>query len=320
MSIAASVANVDTPRVPILKVMLMTILTATVPTIAKWCKNNIINYSQLHRIGWVIPFLTNFITVSLPGRFDSQQEKAGDVFKLLRTLFEPAPWAFAIWGVIYIGELLLTGYVGIIGQQESVIKKAMPAWLAGNLFQSLWCLTFRPQFGGVLWLPMSLLTFGAISFGFSHHHFSRAIAELPSMLSWDGLTLSLMRFPLALHTGWLAAASLLNFNTWIAVSFRTMDTQIAIAFLSIYAAAVVGLVVTASSKDPFIAFTIAWALAALADRTQKKQFSPKDSPDRLVEVDTLGALAKTEKTLSYSMIAVGVGAVISQNFPFKSMF
>lgn len=322
MSVEALAAanDVTAPAVPLVKFMALTLATAAVPYIGSWCKTNSDIHPWFYRVVWAIAFLSNMATVSIPGRFDSQQEKGGDVFKLLRTLFEPAPWAFTIWGVIYLGELLLTGYVGAWGQPINALKNAMPAWVAGNLFQSLWCLAFRPALGGVLWLPMSLLALGAGSFALAHWELSRAIAQLPSLRSWEGFALLLMRFPLALHTGWLSAASLLNFNTWIAASFRSMDTQIAIAFVSIYAACIVGGTLTAFSKDPFIAFTIAWALAALADRTAKKQTSQEGSADRQTSADTLGALAKTEKTLSFTMLAVGVGAAVSPHLSLRSMF
>jgi hypothetical protein len=49
---------------------------------------------------------------------------------------------------------------------------------------------------------------------------------------------------------------------------------------------------------------VAWALAALADRTLQKV---KETPAQ-VSADTQSALAMTEKMLSYALVAVGVGA------------
>lgn len=284
--------------------------------------------SWFYRALWVIPFIVNLIAVSIPGRFDSQQ---GDqVFKTLNSLFEPSGWAFAIWGIIYLGEMLLTAYSGLVGQPQNVLKSVAPYWLAGNLFQSLWCLSFRPEFKSALWLPMSLLAFGAISFAGAEIEMSSAIREMFSsavtdasgtkygilqlFTSWEGIRLLLMRFPISLHTGWLAAASLLNFNAWVAESARKgIDVQIAAAFLSSYFGAAFGGALSVYSGDPFVAFTVAWALAALADRTFKKAL---EKPPQTA-VDTLNGLARTELGLSFVMRAIGVGVT----FPaLRSMF
>ena len=54
-------------------------------------------------------FLINLGSVSLPGRFDSDVNPESMVFPW-PTLVSPAGFAFAIWGVIYLGEL--AGLVG----------------------------------------------------------------------------------------------------------------------------------------------------------------------------------------------------------------
>ena len=309
--VAAAPAAIDVtaPQVPKLKFLLLTVAAAAVPQLAFWLKKNGTEKVWIYRASWAGVFLINILTVSIPGRFDSQQGQ--DVFKLLRTLFEPATWAFAIWGVIYLTELLLTLYVATGCLPASLLQSVLPFWVAGNLFQSLWCFAFRPQFGQVLWLPMSLLALGSVSYALAHRELSMVLNGLDLFGSWAAVKLLLLRFPFALHTGWLAAASLLNFNTWIAASVRSMDTQIAFAFLSTYVAALVGGALTLTSKDPMLACTVAWALAALSVRTGQKitEATPQTSPD------TLSALAKTEKGLAFAMLAVGVGSAVVPAIP-----
>ena len=57
------------------------------------------------------------------------------------TLFAPAGFAFAIWGVIYLGEtigmaLLLSNAGGV----ADAVGPASRAWLCANTAQALWCL------------------------------------------------------------------------------------------------------------------------------------------------------------------------------------
>ena len=132
----------------------------------------------MYRILWVVAFGLNLYTVSLPGRFDSEAARSSKTSSSSsafpwQTVFAPAGWAFAIWGVIYLGEMLITLYVGLVGKPFDAIRKSSIYWGAGNLFQSIWCLAFRPKFKQSLWLPMSLLASGAVSLFFCHYELSK---------------------------------------------------------------------------------------------------------------------------------------------------
>ncbi|KAJ1411401.1 hypothetical protein B484DRAFT_183357 [Ochromonadaceae sp. CCMP2298] len=302
---AASTETTD--PVPQVKFALITIAIAAIPSLAWWVSKQSKGTDWLYKAAWVGAFIVNLITVSIPGRFDGRAETTvdGKVTIPWKSLFEPSGWAFAIWGVIYASELLVTAYVGVIGQPSAVLTRAAPFWLMGNLFQSLWCFAFRKEFASILWLPMSLLALGAASLGLAHNELTVAIDALSDTFSTGAKwRLLLLRLPLALHTGWLSAASLLNLNAWMSVSRFPLDRQITTAFLSAYLGAALGAGLSVRSGDPFIAFTVAWALAALADRTLQKV---KETP-ALVSADTQSALAMTEKMLSYALVAVGMGA------------
>lgn len=210
------------------------------------------------RILWVSSFLLNLITVSLPGRFDGQAAAAAEkrrneatnpkeleevlVTMPWITLFEPAPWAFSIWGVIYSSELLLSAFVGIfVNMQDRMVQKSAPYWLAGSIYQSLWCLSFRPQFRPYLWLPMLFLAAASASFFGSHQAITSILSSssVANSLSKQ-IGLYLCRFPISLHATWLAAAALLNLNAWVKVSGMTFSTQTFAAFFSAIAAFCIG--------------------------------------------------------------------------------
>lgn len=170
--------------------------------------------SSVARVAWVAGFLLNLVTVSLPGRFDGisadeAQRKKRDAastgeMKQIEvtmpwiTLFEPAPWAFAIWGVIYLSELLLTGYIAAFGSSERlVLSTATAYWVAGNAYQSIWCLCFRPQFRSSLWLPMIYLALGSFSFFQVHNSISELLFSDLSFV--QKIVMYLIRFPISLH-------------------------------------------------------------------------------------------------------------------------
>jgi hypothetical protein len=137
--------------------------------------------------------------------------------------------------------------VGVWGKEA--LRRPTLYWLAGNLFQGMWCLAFRPSFKRALWLPAGLLAGGALSLFGAHK-------EITSLMrvagSGDKVSLALLRFPLALHAAWLSAASLLNLNGWAAVEQISLEKQLALAHASAYTAALLGLMYTAHSHDPFV--------------------------------------------------------------------
>jgi hypothetical protein len=213
-------------------------------------------------------------------------------------VFAPAGYAFAIWGVIYLGELVVSLYSGIIGKPSGVLQRAVFWWLTGNLFQSLWCAAFRPVLIGALWLSALLLGLGAISFIMVHNVLT--MAAFDKTQSWHTqLGLLALRVPIALHSGWMCAATLLNINSWAAVSKIPMSQQVALAMASSYVGSGLGLYLSVRQRDPFIALTVSWALAAVAYETEF------NNPIKLA-TETREALYLTENLLAKGLVAVAV--------------
>ena len=112
----------------------------------------------------VTAFAMNFASVSAPGRIDGQSRRDGNEQKNNnkdntyqevyspsqgRSLIAPAGWAFAIWGPIYAGEAIFCG-TQFMAASNTALAAVLPAvtapWVAANLFQSLWCASFRPSY------------------------------------------------------------------------------------------------------------------------------------------------------------------------------
>lgn len=135
---------------------------------------------------------------------------------------------------------------------------AAPGWCAGTLAQVLWCAAFRPSVCGpaLLWIPAALLATTGTFLGVSH----RAIRATPH----GPLGNALVRWPVALHFGWITAASLVNLHNWLARRGTPLRQKEAAVYASVAAAVGLAAFVTATTKDPVYALVIAWALAAVA--------------------------------------------------------
>lgn len=292
--------------VPKLKTVIIILCAIAIPGITHLTSKHLISHPFGHRAIWVAAFFINLLTLNIPGRFDGMRTE-GKIGPPWRTLFEPASWAFAIWGMIYLGEALLSAYAGLVGEPLQVFRKAAPFWLAGNLFQSLWCMTFRPQFKAIMWLPATFLLSGSVSLLLAHNVFTTYLAGLLNQN--DRWLIFAARAPIALHAAWLAAATLLNINGWAAVAKVSDSTQIAVAFSSVFAAFTVGLGATLYSKDPLLAATVAWALAALAYRSHEKTLDPTVSQSTR---DINAALSKVGLVVSRLLQLLVLGVATAQ--------
>jgi hypothetical protein len=300
-AVTQSTANVAFSAGSAFLVFQAMVALGAVPIIVTLLEKQIQKSPMFYRIVWVGAFIVNLITVSIPGRFDGTvSDSTGKPEFPWRTVFAPAPWAFAIWGIIYFSEGLLVTYTGASGVPIAALKSAAAYWAAGSLFQAVWTALFRPRFHKLLWLPMIALALGSAALFGAHGILTDAI--LPSMDVWEKARLIALRSPISLHATWLTAAALLNLNAWISVSQASLGCQVAVGFASAYIAAIAGAVIAVRRGDPLVALVVAWALAALASQTREK------CEVAALPGSTVEALALTEKTLSNLLLPLAIAA------------
>lgn len=219
------------------------------------------------RIWSVLAFILNFVVVRIPGRLDGSPR---DVLEM-PNLLVPAGYAFAIWGIIYLGEIAGMVWIwlpesrsgGWIGARQyadwhELFSSSAPAWCAANVAQCLWCISFRPWALDHLWLSACMLgTIAACLFACQ-----RSTAQA---LKADNLamTRALLLWPRSLHLGWTTAASLVNMNSYVGQARFGADLALCAVVLSILLAACIGFAYTAFGL-PSATAAIAWAVRAAA--------------------------------------------------------
>mmetsp|Transcript_11731 Transcript_11731/g.25319 ORF Transcript_11731/g.25319 Transcript_11731/m.25319 type:complete len:335 (+) Transcript_11731:138-1142(+) len=273
-------------------------------------------------------FATNVIAVSLPGRLDGPQDdemrsgnlnpkkpndatssakkedtflvdkgesssssSAGYMLNRSRTLVNPSGWAFAIWGPIYLGEaaFVTAQFLASDAAASTLLPQITAPFVAANIFQSLWCASFRPSYGEgwKKYVSAGMLAGTACSLSLVHSAGS-AVA--------DGSTLSHLLLPLTMHFGWTTAATLVNLNGSLASDESASPRSlIALGHSSALAATALGVGLTLSWSAPTYGLTLAWALAACADGMTKR--IPAQSP---VEEETLAKAGTVQKNLCWT--------------------
>ena len=212
-----------------------------------------------------IGFLVNLVSVSLPGRFDSDVEEMNNNTFPWPTLFAPAGFAFAIWGVIYLGEMIgMALLLFNAGGVADAIGPASRAWLCANIAQALWCLAFRPWALSKLWLSSVCLAATALSLYASQRAMVlNGPVQADGSSSFSGLAWALVVWPRSLHMGWVTAATLVNLNAWAGYSAVGAHAALTVAAGSLVGAFALA-DYYASQGLKCAASAVAWALFAVS--------------------------------------------------------
>jgi len=230
----------------------------------------------------VVALAVSVAAVSVPGRIDGEfdeemrrgqtpareallQEDESTYNRIYstnrgRTLLAPAPWAFAIWAVIYLGELAFVGSQFFVKdiQFQALIPNVTVWFVGANLIQSLWCASFRPSYNKGWRKYVSVAMLGGTAWSL----FRVQATVLSSSSSLASVALFV---PLVIHFGWTTAATLVNLNGSIALEETISDTVvIATGNASAVAAAAIGVTLTILNGSPTYGLTLAWALAGCA--------------------------------------------------------
>lgn len=215
-------------------------------------------------------YTVNLVATSQPGRLDGEAMRDNADEGLPSSKFVPSPWAFAIWGPIFLGELvycIASAVTSKNSKHASIIRDAAPGFIASQLFQALWAAAFRPKYykskSWPAFVSASLLS--GIAWSLSQSHSVIASSSL------SGTSYFLYGLPLTLHFGWTTAASLVNLNGSIAATSSKGVVVAAAGYASPLVAASLGVYVTLQRKAPVFGSVIAWALTACATSGRQQQ-------------------------------------------------
>lgn len=174
----------------------------------------------------------------------------------------PAGYAFAIWGLIYLGSLVLAVYQLLPGQPQRRVHRRTGWWLVGAFAAStIWV----PVFGSrEIWLSQLVIVLLVICLIFATIRFSHTG---PAETAAEQLA---FRLPITLYLGWATLACFAGFGT----TFRSLGMPQTAGWASDLG---VALVLSATIASLFVigrlyavagfTFAACWALVAVAVAT-----------------------------------------------------
>lgn len=171
----------------------------------------------------------------------------------------PANYAFAIWGVIYIG-LFAFGYYQLLPAQraDSRLRSARPWLILACVAQAVWVLCFL---SGQFWLSvLAMLTIlGALIRVYRTLEIGRPASRGERW--W-------IQVPIGIYLGWISVATMVNIATalysqgWNGWGIAPQSWTV----LLIWIAAALGVWVSLQGQDRALPLVISWALLAIAVR------------------------------------------------------
>lgn len=128
----------------------------------------------------------------------------GEISDSFPTLFTPAGYVFAIWGIIYLGLIAFTIYQVLPSQANNqLIKNIGPWFILANLFNSGWIFLWHyGYFTATLLVMLGLLLSLLIIY-----QKIRAQGSPAKLL--DSI---LIKLPFSIYLGWITVATVANFS------------------------------------------------------------------------------------------------------------
>jgi len=176
-------------------------------------------------------------------------------------LITPANYAFAIWGIIYIGLFSFAIYQALPSQQQTpLFRHTISYWMvAASLAQIIWVFLFQLRFFSWSFLAMLLILFPLIRI---YSQLDRGKTRTARREQW------LVHIPLTIYLAWITVATIVNG----AVALTDIGWQgwglspEGWTVIMMVVGSAIALVIAFSKQD--IAFTgvLVWALIAITVR------------------------------------------------------
>jgi hypothetical protein len=178
-----------------------------------------------------------------------------EVSSRYRAFFTPAPYAFAIWGLIYAALIGYAVFALLPRQRLTGWHDAVAPWLtAYSVLGAAWIVAFRhSHITASLSLIVAMFLVGGWMFGLA----KRAV--------WEDVAHPLCSVPFALYFGWISVATIANTMAWMLANdaFSSPESQVGWTLIALISAVFVACVVSRRYSETTYPAVIAWALVAI---------------------------------------------------------
>lgn len=188
----------------------------------------------------------------------------GELSQKYQTLVTPAGYAFSIWGLIFLSQLVWTVLqLRPQNRNSDWVLKGVGYWyVLVCAAQAIWSVVFALE-----WIVLSLVAMLTILVGL--------LVICIQFSFWDALTVDVtsaqqqrrdfwsFQFPFYVHCGWIMAASLININVVLVAAGRSAAGQTSLAWMSLTCLAGIAYYFLVKKDSPVIPLVLAWACVGI---------------------------------------------------------
>ena len=217
----------------------------------------------------------------------------GELSDKYQTIVTPNSRAFSIWAVIFVFQALFAIFQLLPSIRGSdMVQKGVGYWYCAVCATQIgWTFSFAYEV-----IPLSLVFMLLIWVSLVGLLYSQYYVESDNTLKefW------LLRFPFAIHGGWITAASALNINVQVVSMDRPADIQLAVAIVSLAVLHAISVWVIFNIPRPnwTIAGVLSWAFGWIYYELQ----DPNNLITETFSADIINGVA-------FASVAVGAGVI-----------
>ena len=186
----------------------------------------------------------------------------GEISDKYQNLFTPAGYAFSIWGIIFLGLLVLSfsqlRSAFKKGDQDETILQIGPWLIIANLGNAAWLWCWLSEQTGITVLVMAVILVSLLRIVYrlnmeKHDASMRIIATV-----W---------WPISIYAGWITVAAIANISAWLTkLNWHWLFTDIQWTIIMISIAAILNLLIIYTRNMREFAAVGVWAIIAIGVR------------------------------------------------------
>lgn len=199
--------------------------------------------------------VVNFLSTRFPGPTRSVGALSNTLFAPVQII--PANYAFAIWGVIYLGLISFCIYQLQPGQQKNESLQRFSGWLiVASIAQCVWIYTFQALLFPLSTLPMLVILGSLIAL-----YLGLGIGRTPMSRRsrW------FIQYPISVYLGWITVATVVN----VAIALFSLQwdgwgiSPTVWTVLMMVISSAIAAAVTLRHQDLAYSLVMIWALVAI---------------------------------------------------------
>lgn len=207
-------------------------------------------YSILNAIGLVLVLIVNYLANALP----IGGQTTGEVSDSVPTLFTPAGYAFAIWGLIYTLLIIWIIRQFIAREDQKEIYAKIGIWFfISCLLNSAWIFIFQYRYFTLALLVIVL--------------FLVTLMIIYSIIQNSRMTTWFMRLPISIYIGWVSVATIVN--VFVVFQANGIETLFGLgeqtwAIIMLVVGGIFGVLFTRKNRDIAYSLVFIWAFIAIS--------------------------------------------------------